>query len=90
MIGPVGLFTSFVWVCSIIWGIIINILLDQGFYIIMFSLGPLIVLSFTRGYMYFTMNDFDYFQDVVKLNKKIDKHNKELDEVDAKKAEIQK
>lgn len=36
------------------------------------------------------MNDFEYFQDVEKLNKYIDKHNQKVDENQVKRKQIQK
>jgi hypothetical protein len=47
------------------------------------------VLMFARAYTYFSLNDFEYFQDVEKLNKKIDRHNKNIDDMELKKSEIQ-
>ena len=47
------------------------------------------VLCFLRAYVFFAMNDFDYFQDVKKLNAYIDRHNKKIDENEKKRLQIQ-
>jgi hypothetical protein len=36
------------------------------------------------------LNSYDYFEDVEKLNKKIDKHNKNIEFMENKKIEVQK
>mgnify|MGYP006899652061 FL=1 len=47
------------------------------------------LLSYAQGYLYFICNDHDYFQDVEKLNRRIDKHNKNIGELELRKADIQ-
>ena len=47
--------------------------------------GSAAILNFSRGYIFFTLNEFQLFQDIKKLNKWIDKHNKKIDEMDAHK-----
>jgi hypothetical protein len=47
------------------------------------------LIMFARAYTYFCLNDFEYLQDVEKLNKKIDRHNKNINDMELKKAEIQ-
>ena len=37
--------------------------------------GTLCFLSYLQAYLYFVCNEFDYTQDVEKLNKRIDRHN---------------
>ena len=61
---------------------------DQGFCFIFGSLGPLAMMFFAKGYVYFVLNEYDYFQDVSKLNKQIDRHNKNIDEMEQRKADI--
>jgi len=51
--------------------------------------GSISALFFTQAYLYFIVNDFDYTQNVEKLNKRIDQHNKNIAEMEIKKAEIQ-
>ena len=88
-LGPLGLFTILVWLSSVVWGVIATVLTDKAAYIVALGIGSTSLLSFGRGYVYFIMNDCEYFQDVKRLNLKIDKHNKNLDDCEAKKAEIQ-
>lgn len=49
---------------------------------------PLAFMFYLRGLTYFSLNDFDYFQDIEKVNKQIDKHNKKIEKMEKKKAEI--
>ena len=88
-IGPMGFFIIFVFVICWIWGLILYAITSIAYFIVFGTLGSMAILAFTRGYVYFTINEYDYFEDVEKLNKKIDRHNKRIDEVEKKKAEIQ-
>jgi len=45
-------------------------------------------MFYLRALTYFSLNEFDYFQDIGKLNKQIDKHNKKIEKMEKKKAEI--
>ena len=46
-------------------------------------------MFYGRGFVYFALNDFDYFQNVKKLNLAIDKHNENIASMEKKKADIQ-
>ena len=46
-------------------------------------------MFFTQAYLYFIVNEFNYTQNVEKLNKRIDQHNKDIGETEKRKAEIQ-
>lgn len=52
-------------------------------------IGPLVIAFYGRGFVYFALNDFDYFQNVKKLNLAIDKHNENIASMETKKAAIQ-
>lgn len=52
-------------------------------------IGPLVIMFYGRGFVYFALNDFDYFQNVKKLNASVDKHNENIESMEKKKAEIQ-
>jgi hypothetical protein len=88
-IGPMGFFIIFVFIICWIWGLVLYAITDIAIFIVLGIFGSIAILAFTRGYVYFTINEYDYFEDVEKLNKKIDRHNKRIDEVEKKKAEIQ-
>jgi hypothetical protein len=51
--------------------------------------GSLCVLSFAQAFLYFACNEFDYFQDVDKLNRKIDSHNRDIASMEKSKAQLQ-
>ena len=50
---------------------------------------PIILMFYGRACVYLKLNDFDYFQDVERLNKAIDKHNNRIMDLEKKKSEIQ-
>lgn len=52
-------------------------------------IGPAVIMFYGRGFVYFALNDFDYFQNVKKLNLAIDKHNENIASMEKKKADIQ-
>ena len=39
---------------------------------------PIMVLSYIRGLVYLNLNEYEFFQDVEKLNISIDNHNKKI------------
>ena len=41
---------------------------------------PIMLLFYIRGLVYFHLNEYEVFQDVVRLNLSIDKHNKQIKE----------
>ena len=52
-------------------------------------LAPLVIMFFMRAFVFLSLNDFDFLQDIYKLNKKIDKHNKEIDELEKNRLKLQ-
>lgn len=46
------------------------------------TVGPLAVMFYARGYVYLSLNDFDYFQSAEKLNRQIDQHNKNIEKME--------
>lgn len=39
---------------------------------------PIMVISYIRGLVYLSLNEYEFFQDVEKLNISIDNHNKKI------------
>ena len=60
-IGPMGIFTILVFICSTIWGVLANVLTKKAYLISLMALGSMGLLAFCRGFMFFILNDFDYF-----------------------------
>jgi hypothetical protein len=46
------------------------------------------VLSYIRGLVYLSLNEYEFFQDVEKLNISIDNHNEKIKSTEVKRAEI--
>jgi len=61
---------------------------DKGFVFIYGALAPFSIMFFAKGYVYFVLNEYDYFQDVAKLNRHIDRHNKSIAEMEQRKSDI--
>lgn len=72
----------------VIWGFIAYWITESKFYPIWGTCGAGCVLSYFRAFIFFAMNDFEYFQNIEKLNAYIDKHNKKVDENSKKRAKI--
>lgn len=83
------LYMVFCWLAFVIWAVIGNWILKSTPFLLWGIIGSLVILSFGRAYVFFALNDWDYFQDVEKLNKFIDRHNKEVVENEKKKLVIQ-
>jgi hypothetical protein len=49
---------------------------------------PIMVLSYIRGLVYLSLNEYEFFQDVEKLNISIDNHNEKIKSTEVKRAEI--
>ena len=81
-IGPMGFFIIFAFTICWIWGLILYAITGYAYTIVLGIFGSIAILAFTRGYVYFIINEYDYFEDVQKLNKRIDRHNKRIDEVE--------
>jgi hypothetical protein len=80
----------FSWLACVLWAIL-GFWVSEWFEFISFGIfGSGALLCFARAYVYLTLNDFEYLQDVNKLNKKIDRHNKDIDDMEIKKSEIQR
>ena len=52
-------------------------------------MGPLILMFFARAYVFFALNEYEVFQNVDRFNKQIDFHNKKIDTMEKRKAQIQ-
>lgn len=78
------------WIAIIIWAFIAFWITDSKFFPVWGTAGSGCILSFARAYVFFSMNDFDYLQDIKKLNAFIDNHNRIVSENEKKKEEIQK
>jgi len=51
-------------------------------------IGPLVIMFYMRAYIYYSLNDFEFFEDVKLVNKEIDKHNKDITEMEQSKERI--
>ena len=76
-------------ITSFIWSICAYFVTDKIGALIIGICGSICILSYFQAYLYFDCNEFDYFQDVEKLKRKIDKHNKDIDAMEQNKVEIQ-
>ena len=65
------------WCISMIWaGVIVSFQgVGDGYVIVFGTLLAPCIMAFCRAMVYFKLNDFEYHQDVKKLNRWIDKHN---------------
>mmetsp|Transcript_25040 Transcript_25040/g.38848 ORF Transcript_25040/g.38848 Transcript_25040/m.38848 type:complete len:519 (+) Transcript_25040:941-2497(+) len=79
----------FSFIACAIWSGIAFWITEEEYYLIYGVFGSATLILFARAFVYFALNDFDYFQDVEKLNKWVDKHNKKIDQFEIKKEEIQ-
>jgi len=77
------------WLALVTWSIILYAKTESFNFISLGVFGSGAVLCFARAYVYFILNDYNYLQDVNKLNKFIDRHNKKIEEMEIKKAKIQ-
>lgn len=83
------LFTFLTLICMIGWGIMIGAITDFGPPITYFILGSLCLLCLVQAVLYLALNDFDYFQDIQKLNMKIQAHNTQIDQLNKQRLELQ-
>lgn len=79
----------FCFIASAIWGFLALWATEMKVWPVWATCGTGTVLCFLRAYVYFSMNDFEYFQDVKKLNAFIDRHNKKIEENEQKRVKIQ-
>lgn len=87
----VDLLTIYIILClvaSTIWGFIALWATEKKMWAVWGTCGAGSVLCFLRAYVYFAINDFEYFQDVKKLNAFIDRHNKKIEENTKKREKI--
>lgn len=84
-IDLLSIYMILVYIGFFIWAFIAYWITDSKFFPIWGTTGSGCILCFLRAYIYFCMNDFEYFQDVEKLNAFIDRHNKKIDENEKKK-----
>lgn len=73
----------------ILWAIFIWWVSGKTSTLFIMIFGGIGFLSFVQAYLYLIVNDYNYTQNVEKLNKMIDKHNKEIEEMEVRKADIQ-
>ena len=79
------IFMIITWLIAIGWGVIFNWIYGRVEYIIWSTCGIPAILLYLRGLVFFILNDFEYTQDVEKLNNYIDQHNQAIDEAESKK-----
>lgn len=60
------------WLVIIVWAFIAFWITHSNFFPVWGTAGSGCILCFARAYVYFTMNDFEYLQDITKLNAFID------------------
>lgn len=60
-IGPMGIFNILCFLCFTIWGVLAHQLTKKAYLISLMALGSMGLLAFARGFMFFILNDFDYF-----------------------------
>jgi hypothetical protein len=87
-ISLMSVYLIFSWFAFVLWASL-GLWVTERFEFISFGIfGSGCLLSFVRAYVYFALNDFEYLQDVNKLNKMIDKHNMNINAMEIKKLEI--
>ena len=84
-----GIYMAINFVIWTIWAGVAYYFTDRAYFFLIMCLGSLFLMAFARSLVFFYLNECDYFQDVEKLNKQIDRHNKEIAEKEKRKAEIQ-
>ena len=77
------------WFAFVTWSIILYANTESFNFISLGIFGSGAILCFARAYVYFILNDYNYLQDVNKLNKFIDRHNKKIEQMEINKAKIQ-
>ena len=75
--------------CCIGWSLIAWSATGKRSALIIGICGSLCVLSLLQCLLYLATNEFDYFQDIDKLNRRIDNHNKEIAKIEKIKIETQ-
>ena len=88
-ITPWMLYVFVAWVLSLAWTAVDYYILGDYRVFIGGILGFICIMAYLQGYLYFICNDFDYTQNVEKLNRRIDKHNADIGEREKRKLEIQ-
>jgi len=78
---------AFTYIGVVIWSFIGFWITEMNMFPIWGTTGSACFLCFLRAYIYFCMNDFEYFQNVEKLNAYIDRHNVQIDENELRKKE---
>ena len=59
-IGPMGFFSTFVFLVCWIWGLVAYAITSQAYLTLSMAVGSMALLSFCRGYVYFILNEYDY------------------------------
>jgi hypothetical protein len=78
------------WVFCIIWSCLCYWQTGKLESLTIGILGSGCLLCFAGAFTYFALNEFEYFQDIEKLNRKIDMHNKKIDGMEATREKLQK
>ena len=89
ILTPWVLHLSLCFVMCCFWSWLLAWFLGSSSLTIVFVFGSTSLLAFIQAYLFFICNDFDYTQDVNKLNRWIDNHNKSVSEIESKKSTIQ-
>jgi hypothetical protein len=88
-VSLLSLYLIFAWIACILWSILGYWVTGWIEFISFGIFGSACFICFARAYTYFALNDFEYLQDVEKLNKRIDRHNVNIGELEKRKADIQ-
>ena len=77
------------FIAAVFWSLFWYEYSEKGAVLYIGVFGSASFLSFVMAYLYFMMNEFDYFQDIEKVNRRIDKHNDNINKMEKKKEIIQ-
>ena len=75
-ISLLSIYMILAWFAFVTWSVILYINTKSFDFISLGVFGSGALLCFARAYVFFILNDYNYLQNVNKLNKFIDRHNK--------------
>ena len=71
-LGQLHLYLLLTFVCCTFWSVFGWWMTQRVQYLYLGILGSASFLAYVSAYLYFVLNEFDYFQDVEKVNKRIE------------------
>lgn len=78
----------FTFIAAVFWSIFWFWYTEKAAVLYIGIFGSAAFLSYVMAYLYFVLNEYDYFQDVEKVNRRIDRHNANITRMEKKKEDI--